>query len=281
MIRGKTIQVYLPDGNPKSIKICDINISFVKGIFIPRSKLQDIEKYENISKQGIYFLISNRNESLRPNVYIGETENILIRLKQHDNPQKEWDYAICFISDKNNLNKAHYKFLEHRCFKLASEAEICILDNSILPTQSQISRQDQDLVSYFFDDLKIILGNLGYQIFDKIKEGSTKELFYCRGKGIEAKGILTEEGFLVFADSEATIELVPSAEVSWIQRIRETLKEDQIWKEENGKLVFLEDFYFNSPSTASTVILGRYSNGWDTWKNDFGVTLDEIKRQHQ
>lgn len=279
MIRGKTIQVYLPDGNPRSIKVCDINISFVKGVFIPRNKLKDVEEYEDISKQGVYFLITEKGESLKFKIYIGEAENVLSRLKQHDIPDKEWNHAICFMSDKNNLNKAHYKFLESHCYSLAKIADICVLDNSVNPTSPQIGRQDKDLVFYFFEDLKIILGNLGYQIFDKPKPTETKELFYCSGRGVEAKGALIEDGFIVFSGSTSVQEIVPSAEDRGFDRIREKLKSEGTLTLEGDKLKFEKDFIFNSPSMAAGVVLGRSSNGWLKWRNDAGETLDERKRQ--
>jgi len=37
---GKTIQIYLPDGNPKSVKIAEITSRTVMALLIPRSKLE-------------------------------------------------------------------------------------------------------------------------------------------------------------------------------------------------------------------------------------------------
>lgn len=41
---------------------------------------------------------------------------------------------------------------------------------------------------------------------------------------------------------------------------------------------FATDYLFDSPSAASSAILGRTSNGWLMWKDKEGNTLDEIKR---
>ena len=38
---GKTIQIYLPDGNPRSIKIAEITSRTVQAILIPRANLDD------------------------------------------------------------------------------------------------------------------------------------------------------------------------------------------------------------------------------------------------
>jgi len=38
-MRGRTISIFIPDSNPRSVKICDIKDSIVKAIFIPRNKV--------------------------------------------------------------------------------------------------------------------------------------------------------------------------------------------------------------------------------------------------
>jgi len=115
-MRGKTIITYLPDGNPKGIKICEMPTSIVKGILIPRNKLNEVSKHIDLSKVGIYFLLSEKEDLDVPYVYIGEGEDLIKRIKQHDiQSQEYWNFAIAFISDKENINKAHVKFLENHC----------------------------------------------------------------------------------------------------------------------------------------------------------------------
>ena len=41
---GKTIQIFLPDGNPRSLKMAEITSHTVQAILIPRSKLDDAAK---------------------------------------------------------------------------------------------------------------------------------------------------------------------------------------------------------------------------------------------
>jgi hypothetical protein len=68
--------------------------------------------------------------------------------------------------------------------------------------------------------------------------------------------------------------------MKWVIELRERLKENGILKEENGILLFLSDYIFNSPSAASSVVLGRHSNGWTEWKNKINnKTLDELYRK--
>lgn len=45
---------------------------------------------------------------------------------------------------------------------------------------------------------------------------------------------------------------------------------------ENGLYVLKKDYTFASPSTASSVVLGRSSNGWTDWKDEQGRSLNSV-----
>lgn len=45
---------------------------------------------------------------------------------------------------------------------------------------------------------------------------------------------------------------------------------------EDGLYVLTKDYTFASPSTASSVVLGRSSNGWTDWKDEHGRSLNTV-----
>jgi hypothetical protein len=49
-------------------------------------------------------------------------------------------------------------------------------------------------------------------------------------------------------------------------------------KYEEPFYILMKDYSFSSPSTAASIILGRSSNGWQVWKDEFGNSLDDIYR---
>ncbi len=279
MTRGKTINIYLPDGNPKGIKICDMPTSIAKAILIPRNKIKETQEIINLSKVGVYFLVSEKDEMDLAKVYIGEAEDLLKRIKQHDNQNEEyWNFAIVFLSSKDNLNKAHVKFLENYCYTQAKDYARCYIKNSVVPTQSNITAQDKDFMLDFFDELRILLGTLGYPIFEEPEKKSTFDIFYCKGKEADAMGSFTEEGFMIHNTSKANLTEVPSAG-TWVINMRKKLIEEGMLKQEGNVLVFTKVVEFGSPSTAAAIVLGRRANGWTEWKNKEGKTIDEIKRK--
>lgn len=95
---------------------------------------------------------------------------------------------------------------------------------------------------------------------------------------IKAEGDLIDDGFVVFKGSQAKKKTVPSCHLHLIN-FREQLIQNQIIIERDSYYEFVEDYVFNSPSTAGGVVLGRSTNGWTKWKNKNGQTLDELKRK--
>lgn len=47
----------------------------------------------------------------------------------------------------------------------------------------------------------------------------------------------------------------------------------------DGIYLLIKDYSFASPSTASSVVLGRSSNGWTDWKNESGTSLSDVYRK--
>jgi hypothetical protein len=278
MTIGRTISIYLPDANPQGIKICEFFDSIVKAVSIPRAKLDNASKRTELEQPGVYFLIGEKNEVGKHQVYIGESELLLTRLNKHNKEKDFWNQAICFISEKNNLNKAHIKYLENYSCEQAKLVNKCVLENCNTPTRSSLTDQDRDFVLRIFEDLKIIISTLGYPIFEQPKKRSKNDEYYCKRKNADAVGEYTEEGFRVNKGSKANIEETSSLQPN-VRTLRLNLVDKGILKEEDGAYVFQEDFIFSSPSMAATVVLGVPSNGWVLWKNKNDKTLDEVVRK--
>lgn len=277
-MRGRTISIYIPDANPRSIKICEITDSIVKALYIPRSKLAEASKREELKDPGIYFLIGEKNEVGKPKIYIGEAEVLLTRIKQHNISKEFWNSVICFVSEKKNINKAHIKYLENFACNEAKRINKCELENNTNPTQSSLTEQDEDFVLSFFDDLKLLIGTLGFPIFEESQKDKSN-IFYCKGKGASATGEYTEDGFTVFKGSKSNLEESKTAG-SWVNRMRDDLKQKNVLKQEGNVLIFTEDYTFSSPSISASVVLARRANGWIEWKDKNGKTMDELIRKN-
>jgi hypothetical protein len=279
MVRPQTIQIFLPDGNPTSIKIADLTNRLILAVLIPRNKLIECGIRPEIRKYGIYFLFGINEDKAKPIAYIGETDDCFERLKSHNRNKEFWTYAIAVTSKSDIFTKSHVKFLEYICIKTAKEIGRYDLENLTAPPKEHISESmEADLLDNF-ETIKVLLSTLGFPILEEIRSNTktAKEILFCKGKAAIAQGELTDDGFVVLKGSKANKEETKTAG-NWVIGMRKKLKDDNILIEENGVYIFKEDFIFGSPSSAAAAILGRRANGWTEWKNNEGKTIDEIYR---
>lgn len=274
---GKTIQIFLPDGNPRGLKMAEITSRTVQAILIPRSKLDDAAKRSELDGVGVYLLFGPSDS--KPLAYIGEAESCLVRLKQHNKSKDFWTHAVVFVSKTHFFTKTHIKFLEWLCCKVAQKANRYTLENGNAPSKPHLSESVEADLYDNFETIQILVSTLGYPIFDEIKKPVNKEIIVCKGKAALAEGEYTEDGLVVFAGSTCNLEESKSAG-SWIVSMRQELIEKNVLVEAEGVYQFSSDYVFLSPSTAAAVVLARRANGWMEWKFKNGKTLDEVKRQN-
>lgn len=107
-------------------------------------------------------------------------------------------------------------------------------------------------------------------------EEKTKHLFYCKSaKGTDAKGFYDENGFTVLAGSKVCKETTSSFVLMGRNPENRSFWLKEFCKEHNNFFVVEKNITFDSPSRASSFCLGRHSNGWTSWKDKDGKTLDE------
>ena len=84
---------------------------------------------------------------------------------------------------------------------------------------------------------------------------------------------------MVLKGSKGRIENVASIQGTSNVQIRESLVNDGVMALQDGLYVFTRSHLFPSPSQAAMALMGRSANGWMSWKDANGKTLDELKRR--
>jgi hypothetical protein len=279
LTRPQTIQIFLPDGSPTSIKEAEITNRLLKAILFPRNKLQEVTKREIVHFTGVYFLFGTTEDGAYPLVYIGEGEDCFSRIQSHNRNKDFWTHAVIIATKTDEYTKTDGKYLEHYCLHKAQEIGRYKTDNDTGSKKPSLPEsREYDLLDNF-ETAKILLATLGYPIFEeKRKVKGPKELFYCKSKNASAVGELTDDGFLVHKGGKANIEATKGMN-KWIGILRKRLIAEEILIKENDAYVFQHDYIFNSPSAAAATVVARSANGWTSWKDKNGKTLDELKRQ--
>jgi hypothetical protein len=268
---AKTIQIYLPTGEPRGIRIADITTRLVLAVLIPRSELAAGKTRWELDHPGVYFLFGEDEDGAKPIVYIGQTEDARKRFDSHNKTKTFWKTAVFCVSKSQNFTQAHIRYLEWYCMQRAKDVGRYALDNGQLPPNS--THVTEPMIAELldiFDTMRMLISTLGYPVFEPIVKPSTpSHLFFVRGGGSDGKGELVEDGFVVFEGSRARIEIVPSA-TSALKPQRDKLIASGVMEERDGEYIFTQDFLFSSPSTAAAIVLGRSANGWIEWKDDHG-----------
>lgn len=279
----KTIQIFLPGGDPRGIRIAEITTRIVQVIEVPRSLLADFLKMPESGQVSLYFLLGEAEDGTDPKVYIGQTGDVRARLTTHNRDKEFWQRAIVLISRTNSLTQTHALFLEWHCLQAVRAAGRYVDENGNAASKPHTPPPLEADCLEVFDTGRTLLATLGYPIFDPVAKAptatETDETFYCKASGANGRGLYTPEGFVVLKGSTGRKDLVPSVIGTAAERIRSRLLESGTTRIEGDQIVFLKDHLFSSPSTAAFAVMGRSSNGWIDWKNKTGKTLDAVKRQ--
>jgi hypothetical protein len=280
-IDAKTIQIFLPDGEPRGVRIAEITTRIVQAVQVPRARLERIMQRAELDQVGVYFLFGDSEEGAKPVVYVGQTEDLRGRLKYHHGTKDFWTAAVLLISRTASFTLAHLRYLEWYALKQAAEAGRYALDNGNAGSRPYITEPMEADVLDAFDTGSVLLSTLGFPLFEPVggkKPDAEQITYHCSGPDANGLGRMVEDGFVVLKGSTARADTVPSAQ-KYVVTKRQALITSGVLVPEGPSLRFAEDYLFDTPSGAAMVLLGRTSNGWNDWKAPDGRTLHEVERK--
>lgn len=277
----KTITIFLTDGNPLGLKTVKLSGWDGKAISVPRNKLKEFFIREEASQSAVYFLVSlEPEESGLHKVYIGKANNIKERITDHDYKKDFWQTAIAFFG-------GDIEYLENKCLELAIEGKRCILENKNTARPRKLSEEDEAGANEYLSNLIVLLSALGYPILSPtVKDEIVSEkneiqdgLLFCKGAGVYATGIQVDGGFEILKGSTASIS-EPALASS--KKLKNFLVEERVIELEpllKNHYIFTTDYVFNSPSSASNIILSYANTGRDKWKDASGKSLADLEKE--
>lgn len=174
--RSKNINLFLMDGEANGrIKASISNWTGV-AYKIPRAKLSAFKDRSDLSQSSVYFLFGPAQQNHRAAVYIGQAGvrknggGILTRLMEHDkNPDKDyWSEAVVFTTSNNSFGPTELSYLENAFCGMAKEACRYEVKNANDPTPGNITEEKESELEEFSDFAQLILGVLGYKVFEKV-----------------------------------------------------------------------------------------------------------------
>ena len=281
----KTIQIFLPSGDPRGIRIAEVTTRIVQVIEVPRSRLKEFFAMPECQQVGLYFLCGNADGADGPKVYIGQTGNLKQRLTKHNKSEEKdfWDRVLIVLSRTNSLTQTHALFLEWHCLQAVRTAGRYSDENGNSGTRPHTPLPLEADCLEIYETASTLLATLGQPLFLPLsgsQETDDQQIYYCKKSEADGRGLYTEEGFVVLKGSSGRIDSVASFKDSPPEKKRQSLLNSGVLKEENGRLVFQKDHVFNSPSLAATALMASHANGWTVWVDGDGRPLDHLRQDN-
>ena len=104
------------------------------------------------------------------------------------------------------------------------------------------------------------------------------QTFQLRVSNLLATAVRTDEGLVVLANSEAASTIQSSLSVGY-RAVRERLISSGVLIENGGKLKFVRDQLFRSPSQVAAIVVGYSINGRDNWRTPNGVSFTDVENR--
>jgi len=275
MTQGRSLQLYFIDGRPDGMLTAELFNWTGHVLQFPRTRLKEALARKEAGFTGVYLLIGETETG--PLAYIGESENLAERMRNHAAAKDWWNSATLITTAADSLHKAHVKYLEARLVALAKKTRNLPLENGNLPGGASLSEADEANMAAFLDNLMLVLPAIRVDLFvDKAQPAIPAEdvappevprFELIRPKaGVAARAELRAGEIVVQAGSIAREDWVGKG--SWdsgYRALRDRLIARGVLQIGLNHAEFTEDFAFSSPSAAAAVILGRASNGREEW----------------
>ncbi|MBW4658716.1 MAG: GIY-YIG nuclease family protein [Drouetiella hepatica Uher 2000/2452] len=284
---GRSIRIFLVDGTATGIMTTEIMNWTGKVIASPRSQLVSLAQRSETKRTGIYVLVGEDPSSpLKDKVYIGESDNVLKRLTQHNSdPAKDfWSRTVIVISKDENLTKAHVRYLESRLIDITAQAGRAILENGTSPEIPSLPEPDVADMEYFLEQLLILLPvlnlpfatpaptisiSLSTQTDRTVPTVSkiTSPIFTASSSDYNATAQEIDGQFVILKGSTIKKETKNSLRATYTE-MREQFIQDGTLVETVDEISFqlTADVSVSSPTGAASIITGTSVNGREFWR---------------
>ena len=270
------------NGNAESIITATLSNWNGMAVKVPRTEIQEYTR-DDIKNAGVYFLFCHDDNGSN-SVYIGESEDMLERLRQHlkdyqaGNEKFYWHTVVAFTGQ--DLNKALIRYLEDKLVKDARDCGRYRVLTKNTYSKTVMKESEKAVMAEFMDNMKLIIATMSYNVFVPVSNAENippRQYLFCesKGSGANAKGFMSPGGITVMKGSVISSYVVPSmsnGHAKSYYKLRLRLEEEGTISDR----IFQHDYEFSAPSAASCVILGHSSNGNVDWHTEDGTKLKDI-----
>lgn len=281
---GKQIRLFLVDGTAGGLTTAEITNWTGHVLTAKREEIGDLLRREEVARTGVYLLLGEDAAATGgTRCYVGETDSIADRLRQHVRDKDWWDRIVVVTSKDENLTKSHVRYLESRLIRLTAEAGRVELANGTTPPEPRLPEADRSDMDYFVSQLQIILPVLGVNAIrtrtvptlpGEAGSSDASPVFHLVNarSGTDARAQVIDGEFTLLAGSRVIASWTATGSADSTRRAYDGYRTQHQRLLADGAIQLIDDvavttrdIVFGSPSTAGAVSIGRSCNGRISW----------------
>lgn len=274
---GRSLELYFVDGRPDGMLTAEVFNWTGHVLRAPRTQMREALARPEAGYTGIYLLLGEIEG--RPRLYVGETEDLRERLRDHVKGKDWWESAVLITTAGDALHKAHVKYLESRLVEIARDVGAMDLENGNTPPRSSLSEAATASMESFINTLMMVLPAIRVDLFtararhvsstianNETALGDAPTFTYLRPNlGLSARAILLENDFTVLTGSTLKKDFDQRYAGDRFSSLHKRLLAENVIEIRGEAAVFVKDFAFSSAKEAAKVILGRSNSSKTQW----------------
>lgn len=144
-----------------------------------------LKTYDRLGLPGLYILVGyNVGDDIPLKIYVGQTNDIRRRIRQHRKKKLFWEFVIVFQKSDGTMSSYEIEYLEHLMIKnLLEYGHVQLLENSQIP-KVYLDSENKESVEKIFARIKDMLSYSRFDFFDTPKQIELKD-FSVAEPGVE------------------------------------------------------------------------------------------------
>ena len=200
MAEAKTIKLLLSNGSLSGLLMAELlkweGILFAS----PRSSYQLLSSEQESMYWGVYLLVSEDK------VYIGQANDLLRRITEHDKSKDWWTKVILLTTKDNSLNRSDIDYLENKLIAIAKQNGTLEMNNIQTGNSPKVSRYRETELKDFLDGGLLLLELIGIKVFVKdLINKNKKESTIFLDKKIQDSSVINDSSSQPINKSKAII----------------------------------------------------------------------------
>lgn len=270
---SKNLTYYFPDSNNATgLKVFKELGTSLTGFYFTKSNLANVIREKFATNYAIYFLFDEADDS---SVYIGQSTNGALRIRDHVRKKDFWTYCIMIVSDNDSFDKTVIDYLEYYFINLFKKTIYNLDNKEPRTTAPTIDRFIKSTYENYANQIHFLLEASGINFMDNSSLIQKKDIvFYEARKSIDAK-LFFSDGLFVLA-SGSVISRPKESSKEWndngafyksnTEKFNNLVSNGKAVMIDDSKARLVDDVPFKTPSAPAELCSGYAENGWVFWK---------------